>query len=1478
MERAALPATFATLLRRYRQAAGLTQEELAERAGLSVRGVADLERGARRVPHRETVRLLAEALVLPEEERAAFSAAARQLTRRPADPLSVDPRTAEEGVAQSWLYVAHAHGDDAFVARLRTELQQYGATIWVDEQDLLPGTPSWEQALREAIRASMALVLIASPETRSSRYVADELRIAEMYGRQVFPLWVAGEQWMDCVPLGWGGLQYYDARGERYHAAVVALAADVRRLQDRQVRATRPFSAPLTTAHEPRNPYKGLRAFTEDDAGDFFGRDSLVDAFIAATSVAASAAPRFLALVGASGSGKSSVVLAGVLPRLRTGVLTGSAEWIYLEPLLPGVRPLEALAETFSRALPGSTPVRVREELEDAPDGLDRLARRLATRPEQRVVLVVDQGEELFSPAVDEEERRCCIDLLVTAVTAPAGPVLVLLTLRADFYDRPLRYPGFGALLHAHSTVVLPPTTSDLRRAIEGPAALPDVQVTFDEDLVGDLMFDLQGQAGALPLLQFTLDQLFARREGRCLTSEAYRALGGVRGALALHAEATYATLPGAEYRILARSLFLRLIDPGVTEQDTTRRRATITEFVLPDPQQSARLQEVVQAFIAARLLVAARRPTGASGTAETTVEVSHEALIREWDRLGHWLRDAREDIRQQQTISASAAEWDRRGRPQDYLYRGAVLEEAHSWAARGLVSTTEQAFLEAGLAERARQETAERGRQAREVDLARQAAAASRQAATRLRTLVVVLAMFLLVAAVLAVVALVSATTARTEQAQAVAARATAVAERNQALSRQLAAQAVNHLDGQYDLALLLSLEANRVANNVEARSSLFEGIEQRPAGLITFLQGHTLEVYGLAISPDGKTLASGSLDGTIRFWDVARRQPLGPPLKSQSVTAPGLAFTPDGKTLVANGFDNAIRLWGVAWRRPLAHALSFPSYWSSAWSMALSPNGKILAVAYANGPIQLWDVAHWRPLGSPLLGHSDGVNSMAFSPDGKTLVSGGWDGTTLLWDVARQTPIKTLLSGSAVVFSVAFSPDGKTIAAGMSDGVVHLWSRASQWSAGVVLAGHTNIVNCVAFSPDGTTLASGSDDGTVRLWDVARQRSLGAPLAGHSGAVMSVVFSPDRTTLFAGTADGTIDLWNVGHLPTIDLPLTGPTDAVHGVAFSPDGRLLAAGSFDQTIWLWNVRSHRRINVPLVTSGRVEAVAFDAGGKILAGVNVGGVVDLWDVRHGGLLGTLSGSLAKGSTVAFSPDGKTLAVGGCAVTDTDGLCTRGGIELWDVARQQLRGPPLSGVQDFVSSVAFSPNGKLLASGSFDGTIQFWDVVHYRPIGAPLRSHTSAVNSVAFSPRGTLLASGSEDTTVRLWDVATRTPDGPPLRGHVDQVESVAFSPDGAVLVSGADDHTIRFWDVASGQALGVPLTGHADRVYGLAFSPTGAVLASGSGDHTVRLWNVDLTSWQRQACSIANRNLTPQEWQQYLGGQPYHATCPLVGH
>jgi Trypsin-like peptidase domain len=454
---------------------------------------------------------------------------------------------------------------------------------------------------------------------------------------------------------------------------------------------------------EPRNPYKGLRPFTQRDAADFFGREAavekaaeLVNSLV--TDQPASSSTRLLTILGPSGAGKSSLVMAGLLPQLQHGVLPGSKEWAYLDPMVPSKRPIEALASTLKPYFPDTSFKTLREDLEDeAGRGLHLFATQLAKQRGNRVVLLIDQCEELFTQTESEDERQRFIRLLLTACSEQRGPLVALLTLRADFYDRPMQYPELFHLIDTQHLSLLGIEPDDLRRVIEQPAALSDVQLTFEGDLVNRLLADVQGQVGALPLLQFTLDQLFRRRSGRQLTLSAYRELGGVKGALTRKAEETYTALPSDEHRRLSRALFVRLIDPGASEQDTTRRRAALSEFSLADATQTRLLQEVADAYIAARLLTT----NEISGI--TTIEVSHEALIREWPRLAGWLREAREDIRLQQTISEESAGWELHNKPGDRLYRGSRLKEAQAWAKRNPSSKQEHAFLQASAARQVR-------------------------------------------------------------------------------------------------------------------------------------------------------------------------------------------------------------------------------------------------------------------------------------------------------------------------------------------------------------------------------------------------------------------------------------------------------------------------------------------------------------------------------------------------------------------------------------------------------------------------------------------------------------------------------------------------------------------------------------------------------------------------------------------------------
>ena len=460
-----------------------------------------------------------------------------------------------------------------------------------------------------------------------------------------------------------------------------------------------PQLASIMRSPVPRNPFKGLNAFTENDSRDFFGRDNLIEELATAVETTLTREQnegqhaRLLAVLGASGSGKSSVVKAGLLPCLHDGRVLNSNEWVYLDPIVPGTDPLEALTITLKSHFPDTSFKTLREDLEgDTSNGLYLLATQLVKKKEAKVVLLVDQFEEAFTLVTDEAQRQHFFDLLVTAVTEPRSPLFVILTLRADFYDRPMHYPELFRLIDDHHVSVLPLERDDLRSVIEQPAILPEVQLTFEKGLVDELLIDMQGQSGALPLLEFTLDQLFQRRSGHQLTLQAYRKMGGVKGALSQHAEETYQKLT-PEQQKAARDIFLRLIEPGTTEQDATRHRATRSEFESADPIEEQRMRETLEAFYKARLLT-----TNQSGS---TVEVSHEALIQEWTTLSEWLREASNDIHFQRSLSEDVKEWEQRKWPSVRLYRGAQLKEAQAWARRNRPSEQEVAFLRASAARR---------------------------------------------------------------------------------------------------------------------------------------------------------------------------------------------------------------------------------------------------------------------------------------------------------------------------------------------------------------------------------------------------------------------------------------------------------------------------------------------------------------------------------------------------------------------------------------------------------------------------------------------------------------------------------------------------------------------------------------------------------------------------------------------------------
>lgn len=616
-------------------------------------------------------------------------------------------------VNEGHVFISYSHKNRPFVNKLISDLRRHNFPVWIDKDALKAGTRDWENAIRQALQSARAFILIASPMAQESLRVRDEIAIADDLRVPLFPLWVQGTRWHDCVPLGMGSIQYIDARtDDDYPDALAKLIAALS-----EILSVPRLPQPAMVQREViplRNPYKGLHAFTEADSADFYGREGLVNGLIAALNKY----PHFLALLGASGSGKSSVIQAGLLTKLKAEA--GSKSWRYLPPFTPTKRPITALANALLSALPGVLITAVVDCLDRKSfDGLALLAQQIAPK-DGRVVLYIDQFEEVFTLASEDECERF-INLLTTAANDPDCPLTILLSMRADFYDRPPRYPELGELMEAHHLQIYPLTLAELYDVVQKPAEA--VGLTFEDALVTELVYDVRDQAGPLPLLQFALDQLYIdcveKAGGRKLTRAAYREMGGVRGALTRHADTIYRGLD-AELKPFAPELFKRLINVGETEQETTRRHANRSDLTLPNANDTAKLARVAETFVRERLLTADRAADG-----EETYEVAHEALLREWESLRDWLREARRDIRRGRTIEIAAEEWRASGMNPQYLYRDEQLAEALRWRDRNMPNAQEAAFIEAGVAAQREREAAAAREQAERLRLAEEKAAA---------------------------------------------------------------------------------------------------------------------------------------------------------------------------------------------------------------------------------------------------------------------------------------------------------------------------------------------------------------------------------------------------------------------------------------------------------------------------------------------------------------------------------------------------------------------------------------------------------------------------------------------------------------------------------------------------------------------------------------------------------------------------------
>ncbi|MDF5751018.1 helix-turn-helix domain-containing protein [Spongiactinospora sp. TRM90649] len=1022
-----------------------------------------------------------------------------------------------------------------------------------------------------------------------------------------------------------------------------------------------------------QEPYRGLAGFQPEDAEWFFGRRALTDRLLDRLARLPATGAGVQIVVGASGSGKSSLLRAGLIAALREGALPGSADWP-VALFTPGSRPVEELAARLA-GFAGVPAAEVADAVRADPA---RLTDHLPSTDGPRPVLVIDQFEELFTACDDDAERR----LFVAAVSATAASgTVVVIALRADFYGLALGYPQLVEAVRTGQLTVGPMSADELREAIVEPAR--KARTPIEEGLVELLLRDVAppggGRAtsahesgahepgahepGVLPLLSHALYASWRHGRGRNLTVADYRAVGGIDGAVAATASAVYDALTPARQET-ARRLFLHLVHLGTDTADT-RRRATTAELLdARGDAPMAEMEDVLDRFIAQRLL------TADTGPVHSTVEISHEALLTAWPRLRSWIDADRAGLVAARRLTADAEAWARDGRDPEALYRGARLAAVQEWIDdhRAGLPPLAVEFRDAGV----------------------------RHARRRTRRL------YQTIGALVALLVL-----ALGASVLAVRAESTATRQRDEALSRKVAAETTALRATNPSLAAQLSLAAYRLAPTAEARGSLLSALLGPYA---TRLTGHRSTVYATAFHPDGRILATASADLTARLWDVA--DPGGPrelaALRGHTGPVNDVAFGPGGHLVATASADGTARLWDVTDPRRPRLLATLTGHTDTVSDVAFA--GATLATASPDDTLRLWDVTDPRRP-RPLATLPGTFNDVTFSVDGRALVAASGDRTVRRWDLAdrsRPAPLPALTGHADRVLTAAFSPDGRTLATGGFDNTLRLWDlsdtrRPRELAA---LTGHQSGIAAVAFAPDGHTVASSGYDLTARVWDITDPKFASEPivLGGHGDTVYGVAFAPDGRTLATASKDTTVRLWNV-RTPV----LGGHSGTVNAVAFAPDGRTLVAGSY-LTSQVVDLADRGRPVVRAILRGHTDNVfgaAFSPDGRTLVTASLDRTLRLWDMTRPAVpaLGTLTGNEANVGGTAYHPGGRIVAGAGQDTT----------ARLWDVTdRARPREPAaLTGHTDAVDDVAFDPDGRTLATASADGTARLWDITDPR---------------------------------------------------------------------------------------------------------------------------------------------------------------------
>jgi WD40 repeat protein/energy-coupling factor transporter ATP-binding protein EcfA2 len=1260
--------------------------------------------------------------------------------------------------------------------------------------------------------------------------------------------------------------------------------------------------------YDSRSPFRGLESFRPEDSEFFFGREALTRKLVDKIN-----SHPFLAVLGASGSGKSSLIMAGLIPALSSDYVT------------PALHRTQCGASVFR---PGTNPLETLEAVKE------------------NALVVVDQFEELFTLTRDESTRKEFIAKLLETIKQNK----VVITLRSDFLGEVGAYRSLKEEIQSHLEIVPPMDMDELRRAMEGQAGV--VGLRFEADLSQQILDDVEGEPGAMPLLQHALWELWNRRHGRYLRASEYRAFGGVKQAITSTAEKVYADCSKPEQDVLC-DIFLRLtrLDDGDEGRDT-RRRVAVSNLI-PSGRDTASITFLLDKLANARLIVKTVNEE------KTEIEVAHEALIRHWERLRGWLNEDRDNLRLRESVSEDARQWENASRDEALLnHRGGRLDDALLLRENSRYGLTEieQAYLKACVALR-NKEQRERERRLRYTVFASITAA----------IIFFALGSFGLIksneATNQAGTAQANANAAATAQSNAEKQKLEAERQSKIALARQLAAQAqfiLNKKDGNQVTAVLLAVQSIRILPSSDAAQTIQRSVVAHQLSYKNLATPYNSAPYNsVTFSPDGKYVAAGRL-----IWDAITGDDVAQISPESWVTS--VVFSPDGKYVISGGWDKTVRVWDAISGQEIARMVHDDNF---VHTVAFSPDGKYVVSGSEDNTARVWEVTTGKEISR--MTHDGEVANVAFSPDGKYVVSGSWDHTARVWESDTGREIARMIHDLSVT-SVAFSPDGKYIISGSNDGTARVWETDTGREIAHMI--HDLSVASVAFSPKSYEVASASQDGTVRIWyattgrEIARMTYLGPVTSvafspdgnyvvsgsswgdytarvlevetgneiarmAYDRPVVSVAFSPDSRYVVSGSDNGVVNVWEVARKGSRQLNLLN--DHATKLVYSSDGRYIVAsfhgsssvqlldvatgrkvGGFNATpfdlspdekyivigSWgssdgfmnfagVWEVATGNEI-ARMIYDYDVTSVDFSPDGKHVVSASLDRI-DVWDATNGaGIVRMIYGEGVVNS-VAFSPDGKYVLSGGCdqwgPFSSLGSLCVRGSARVWDAfTGNEIARMTYDGV---VTSSVFSPDGKYAVSIGCDhpgeadnnrinpciqSSARVWEAITGKEVSRITQEGN--LTSVAFSLDGKYVVSGGCDLypsctqgSARVWEATTGKEIARTTYGR--EVTQVAFSPDGKYIVSGSDDGTARVWDVAGDVEIAQMV--HIDSVVSVAFSPDGQYVASGGMDNTIRMWLYRPEDIIEDACWRVTRNLTRAEWNQYIGDAlPYQAVCP----